>query len=122
MIDGKFSVDGEPRFPSNVLTEACPSRAILQHVTSRWGILCLFVLRSGTLRFSEIRNRIGGVRERMLSQTLINLVDDGFVVRVAHPVVPPHVEYSLSEAGIAVSEKLTDLIHWIENFNDQKPS
>lgn len=105
---------------ADVLVSACPSRILLQHVTSRWGILCLFVLRDGTLRFSEIRDLIGGVSERMLSETLKNLAEDGFVQRISHPVVPPHVDYSLTEAGQEVSAKLADLITWIEDFQTAK--
>ncbi len=105
---------------ADVLVSACPSRILLQHVTSRWGILCLFVLRDGTLRFSEIRDLIGGVSERMLSETLKNLAEDGFVQRISHPVVPPHVDYSLTEAGQEVAAKLADLITWIEDFQTAK--
>ena len=95
----------------------CPSRSVLQHVTSRWGVLVLMVLAGGTHRFSALRHQIGGVSERMLSQTLKALETDGFVLRVSHPVVPPPVEYSLTPLGREVSEKVIPLADWIEtNF------
>jgi DNA-binding HxlR family transcriptional regulator len=92
----------------------CPSRAVLMHVTSRWGVLVLIALETGTLRFSELRRGIGGVSERMLSQTLQQLEGDGFVRRVAYRVVPPHVEYSLTPLGLEVAEKVRGLADWIE--------
>ncbi len=79
-----------------LLSAGCPSRDVLKHVTSQWGVLVLIVLEGGTHRFSELRRKIGGVSERMLAQALQLLEADGFVLRRAYPVVPPHVEYSLT--------------------------
>ncbi|MGE6698681.1 winged helix-turn-helix transcriptional regulator [Hyphomonas sp. NPDC076900] len=93
---------------------ACPSREVLKHVTSRWGILVLIALLTGTHRFSELRRKIGGVSERMLAQTLQWLEEDGFVNRVSYPVVPPHVEYSLTPLGEEVGARVRDLADWIE--------
>ena len=98
----------------DVLSEKCPSRAVLQHVTSRWGVLILVVLLTGTHRFSALRRMIGGVSEKMLAQTLQGLESDGFVMRVAYPVVPPHVEYSLTPLGREVGAKVEALADWIE--------
>lgn len=101
----------------NLLAANCPSRAVLKHVTSRWGVLVLIALQSGTHRFSDLRRKIGGVSERMLAQTLQWLENDGFVIRHAFPVVPPHVEYNLSPLGEEVAEKVRELADWIEvNF------
>ncbi|WP_058912557.1 winged helix-turn-helix transcriptional regulator [Entomohabitans teleogrylli] len=99
----------------NLFAGKCPSRDVLKHVTSRWGVLILVALRDGTHRFSDLRRRIDGVSEKMLAQTLQWLEADGFVNRVAYPVVPPHVEYSLSELGYQVSDKVADLADWIES-------
>ena len=96
------------------LMAVCPSREVLKHVTSRWGILVLISLQSGTQRFSELRRRIGGVSERMLSQTLQWLEGDGLVVRKAYQIVPPHVEYTLTPLGHQAAEKVRDLADWIE--------
>ncbi len=92
----------------------CPSREILKHVTSRWGVLVLVALREKTHRFSELRRKVGGVSEKMLAQTLQALEKDGFVDRVPMPVMPPHVEYSLTPLGIEVGEKVALLADWIE--------
>ena len=83
-------------------------------MTSRWGVLVLISLDRGTHRFSELRRRIGGVSERMLSQTLQWLEGDGLVARVAYPVVPPRVEYSLTPLGRKAAKKVRSLADWIE--------
>ena len=98
----------------DLMARDCPSRAVLMHVTSRWGVLVLMTLETGMRRFSELRRAIEGVSERMLSQTLQQLEGDGFVRRVAYPVVPPHVEYSLTPLGLEVAEKVRGLADWIE--------
>lgn len=100
----------------NVFAEQCPSREVLKHVTSRWGVLLLVALLAGTQRFSDLRRKVGGISEKMLAQTLQWLEADGFVARIAHPVVPPHVEYSLTPLGIEVAGKVEVLADWIE-FN-----
>lgn len=98
----------------NLMAAACPSREVLRHVTSRWGVLVLMALETRTHRFSELRRAIGGVSERMLAQTLQWLEDDGMVARVAYEVVPPHVEYSLTPLGREAAEKVRVLADWIE--------
>ena len=92
----------------------CPSRQVLQNVTSRWGVLVLVALLEGTYRFSDLRRKVGGVSEKMLAQTLQNLEADGFVLRTAYPVVPPHVEYSLTRMGMEVAHEVQSLADWIE--------
>lgn len=93
----------------------CPSRDVLKHVCSRWGVLILIALRSGTHRFSELRRKMGGVSEKMLSQSLRSLSEDGFVSRQSYPVLPPYVEYSLTPLGEEVALKVEDLADWIES-------
>ncbi|WP_133010666.1 winged helix-turn-helix transcriptional regulator [Marinomonas flavescens] len=103
----------------NVFSDQCPSRNILKHVTSRWAVLVLLALKGGkTQRFSELRRTIHGVSEKMLAQTLQVLEKDGFILRVSYPVVPPHVEYSLTEIGQQVSEHVIGLADWIEDNID----
>ncbi len=98
----------------DLLASACPSRDVLKHLTSRWGVLVLIVLERRMHRFSELRRAVGGVSERMLSQTLHQLEHDGMVARVAYQVVPPHVEYSLTPLGREAAEKVRLLADWIE--------
>ncbi|MBV6820127.1 helix-turn-helix transcriptional regulator [Rahnella sp. PD12R] len=98
-----------------VLDPNCPSREILRHITSRWGLLILLALSDKTLRFSELRRKVGGVSEKMLAQTLQSLEEDGFVDRRSFPVVPPHVEYSLTPLGIEVKDQVSGLANWLES-------
>ncbi|BBI99939.1 HxlR family transcriptional regulator [Ferrigenium kumadai] len=97
-----------------VLATECPSREILKHVTSQWGVLVLVALMEGTHRFSELRRKVGGVSEKMLAQTLQQLEQDGFIDRVSYPVVPPHVEYSLTPLGEGIGRQVEALTDWIE--------
>jgi len=98
----------------DLLAEACPSRDVLKHITSRWGVLVLMVLETHTHRFAELRRAVGGVSERMLAQTLQWLEGDGLVLRIAHDVVPPHVEYSLTPLGREAAKRVRGLADWIE--------
>ena len=98
----------------DLLAEACPSREVLKHVTSRWGVLVLMVLETRMHRFAELRRAIGGVSERMLAQTLQWLEGDGLVLRIAHDVVPPHVEYRLTPLGRQAAKRVRGLADWIE--------
>ena len=120
MIDNKKRVDqnglAQLFTRGDVFSDKCPSRSVLNHVTSRWGVLVLVALKDGrTHRFSELCRTITGISEKMLAQTLQNLVQDGFVLRTAYPVVPPHVEYSLTPLGMGVSERMVELAAWVED-------
>lgn len=97
-----------------VFSEQCPSREILKHVTNRWGGLVLVALLQGMHRFSDLRRKLSGVSEKMLAQTLQTLETDGFVLRVSYPVVPPHVEYSLTPLGEELAKQVELLVDWIE--------
>jgi DNA-binding HxlR family transcriptional regulator len=100
---GKYENDSFDALPAvarwQLVCRTVPSREVLKHVTSRWGVLILVALRDGTHRFSDLRRKMGGVSEKMLAQSLQALEQDGFINRVSYPVVPPHVEYSLTPLG-----------------------
>ena len=98
----------------NVLASACPSRQILQPLTSRWGALVIVSLHSGTKRFSELRRAIDGVSERMLTKTLQELEADGMLIRKSYNTVPPQVDYTLTEFGAQASNKMFELVDWLE--------
>ncbi|MGI5481313.1 winged helix-turn-helix transcriptional regulator [Streptomyces lavendofoliae] len=104
--------------PPNVMDAMCPSRQVLEHVTSRWGVLVLAALLERPYRFSELRRFIGGVSEKMLAQTLQTLERDGFVHRDAQPVIPPRVDYSLTALGREAAEQVWALARWTERHVD----
>ena len=91
----------------------CPTRVLLDHITSRWGVLILVALSNGTMRWGELRRWTRGISEKMLAQTLRTLEADGLVLREQWPVVPPHVDYSLTERGRELSDLLLPLMRWI---------
>ncbi len=92
----------------------CPERAVMEHVTSKWGVMVLQVLFDGaSWRFSDLRRELAVVSEKMLTQTLRTLERDGFVHREVHPVIPPHVEYSLTPLGKGAASHLVALASWI---------
>ncbi|WP_329262326.1 helix-turn-helix transcriptional regulator [Actinoallomurus sp. NBC_01490] len=93
----------------------CPARMVLDHVTSRWGVLILTALREGDLRFSELRQKIEGISEKMLSQTLRMLLRDGLVSRTVEPCTPPKVTYGLTTLGKGITDPLEALSGWIRD-------
>ncbi|MEV5090374.1 winged helix-turn-helix transcriptional regulator [Streptomyces griseoincarnatus] len=105
-------------FPFNVFAKSCPSRGTLEHVTGRWGALTLGALYEGSLRFNELRRRVDGVSEKMLSQTLHALERDGLVHREAQLTNPPRVDYELTPLGREVAEHLLALIRLLEDRMD----
>ncbi|MGW1889298.1 winged helix-turn-helix transcriptional regulator [Streptomyces sp. NPDC002004] len=109
MAVSKKEIDGEAM---------CPYRLVLEHVTSRWGVLVLITLLERAYRFSELRRAIGRVSEKMLTQTLQTLERDGLVHRDAKPVIPPRVDYSLTDLGREAAEQVRSLAGWTERRMD----
>ncbi|KOV70789.1 winged helix-turn-helix transcriptional regulator [Streptomyces sp. MMG1121] len=102
----------------------CPHRLVLEHLTSRWGVLVLAELMERPYRFSELRravSRFGGrnVSEKMLTQTLQTLERDGLVHRDAKPVIPPRVDYSLTDLGREGAERVRVLAQWTHDRMDE---
>lgn len=103
------------RLKGNLFAADCPTRNILDDVTSRWGSLVLvLLLQGGTYRFSELAYQIGGVSEKMLAQTLRALEEDGFVLRTVVATKPPKVEYTLTSLGREIAERTRELTSFIE--------
>ncbi|WP_112490180.1 winged helix-turn-helix transcriptional regulator [Streptomyces bacillaris] len=103
----------------DVFSRRCPSRSTLEHATGRWGSLTLGALYEEGLRFNELRRRVDGVSEKMLSQTLHALERDGLVLREAQPVNPPRVDYELTPFGREVAGQLLGLIRLVEGRMDE---
>ena len=96
----------------------CPIRDVLDRLGDRWSLLVIHELEGGTLRFTELKNRIGDVSQRMLAQTLRRLEQDGLVSREVFPVVPPRVEYTLTPLGHSLLKPLRSMIEWaVENHD-----
>ena len=99
---------------ASVLKPQCPSRVVLDRIADKWTALIIQVLANGTQRYAELRRSIGGISQKMLTQTLRSLERDGLVLRKVHPVVPPKVEYSLTRLGRTLIDPLQGLCRWSE--------
>jgi len=97
----------------------CATRRILDRIGDRWTVLVIGVLGDGDARFSELRRRVDGVSQKMLTQTLRGLERDGLVRRTVYPEVPVRVVYALTDAGRTLLEPLHALQQWsIEHLSD----
>lgn len=99
---------------ADVLDPNCPSRLVLDRLAEKWTGLVVLALSDGTLRFGALRDRIGGVAPKVLTQTLRNLERDGLVTRTVHAEVPPRVEYALTELGASLRTPLAAVQEWAE--------
>ncbi|MGO4785286.1 winged helix-turn-helix transcriptional regulator [Cryobacterium sp. W22_MBD10_FK3] len=98
---------------ANVFAAGCASRVVLDHVTSKWGVLVIVALSETSLRWGELRRGIEGISEKMLAQTLRTLEADGLVHRAAQPSIPPRVDYSLTDRGHELAVHLLPLVRWV---------
>jgi DNA-binding HxlR family transcriptional regulator len=99
--------------------EAIEVRQILNRVGDKWSILVIAMLDRGTQRFSELRREIEGISQRMLALTLRQLERDGLVDRTVYPVVPPKVEYALTDLGSTLLESVRGLVDWAQRHRGQ---
>ena len=91
----------------------CPARDTVDHLTSRWGTRVVISLGRGDLRFFQLRESVPGISEKMLTQTLRTLVQDGLVRREVRPTTPPQVTYGLTEFGREIGGPLEELFELI---------
>jgi DNA-binding HxlR family transcriptional regulator len=103
----------EPTSSWDPYTRGCPSRDLLDRIGDKWTVLVLGELaKHGACRFSELRKRLSGVSEKMLTQTLRAVERDGLVLRTVYPAVPVRVEYALTPLGQTLREPLKTLTEW----------
>jgi len=103
----------------NVYSERCPTRVVLDRIADKWTVLIVGALDDRTKRFGELRRQIGGVSQKMLTQTLRGLERDGIVARTVYASVPPKVEYSLTKLGRTLVGILEAIREWSEkNIQD----
>jgi DNA-binding HxlR family transcriptional regulator len=99
----------------NVYDPNCPTRAVLDRIGDKWTALVVLALLDGPLRFSQLRDRIGGVAPKVLTETLRRLERDGILTRTAYPEIPPHVEYRLTPLGRSLAQPMRAVTEWAEH-------
>lgn len=104
--------------PPQYQESPCHYQRVVNLVSSKWTLLVFYELESGTLRYSDIKKRIEGVTQKMLTQTLRLMERDGLVIRVVHPTVPPTVEYSLTPLGKTLIGPMKMLHRWTDEHYD----
>jgi DNA-binding HxlR family transcriptional regulator len=102
----------ETSMPWNVMDPACPTRQVLDRVADKWTMLVVVALGDETLRFSELRRQVGGITQKMLTQTLRGLERDGLVMREVFPTVPVTVRYTLTPLGHSLAEAVAVIREW----------
>ena len=90
----------------------CPVTVTLSKIGGRWKPLILYNLRTGMLRYAQLKKAIPGITEKMLIQHLRELEADNLIKRDVKPVVPPHVEYSLTPRGQSLNTLLNEMAEW----------
>lgn len=96
------------------LAQNCPSRDMLDLIGDRWSLLIMLVVGQGTHRNGELKRRVGGISQKMLTQTLRQMERDGLVERTVHPVIPPRVDYRLTDLGLSLGEAFCGVWTWAE--------
>jgi DNA-binding HxlR family transcriptional regulator len=100
------------QFNKKEAIDKCPVTKTLDKIGGRWKPIILYNLSDTTKRYNELRKAMPLISEKMLIQQLRELETDRLIVRTVHPVVPPHVEYSLSEVGREIKPILSAMAVW----------
>jgi DNA-binding HxlR family transcriptional regulator len=112
-MNSPFLKDVDPRLNTLVMD-------LIGRVADKWTMSVLEALaEAGTLRFTRLAEAVPGVSQKMLTQTLRQMERDGLLVRTVHPVVPPHVEYRLTDLGLSLGEAFCGVWCWAEENQDR---
>ncbi len=90
----------------------CPFGFTLELISGKWKGMILWHLRNGTLRYTEVKKNLGNITQKMLTQTLRELEKDKLISREVYPVVPPKVEYTITQRGLKLIPIFEQLIIW----------
>lgn len=99
-----------------VMNLACPSRGVLARISDKWTALIIRSLAARTLRYNELQREVAGISQKMLTQTLRALEEDGVIARKVYPVIPPMVEYSLTPLGRTLVKPVLAICEWAERY------
>ncbi|MBL4596807.1 MAG: helix-turn-helix transcriptional regulator [Robiginitomaculum sp.] len=99
----------------DVFHKTCPARFLLNKIAGKWSLLIIDALQMGPVRNGELKRRVEGISQKMLTQTLRELGDMRLISRLDMKTIPPHVEYSLTALGVELCEKICALDRWVED-------
>jgi DNA-binding HxlR family transcriptional regulator len=99
-----------------VMNAACPSRDVLARIGDKWTALIICSLAARTMRYNELQRVVAGISQKMLTQTLRALEQDGVLTRKVYPVIPPMVEYSLTPLGRTLVKPVLAICEWAERY------
>jgi DNA-binding HxlR family transcriptional regulator len=102
-----------PRKKANLFDPNCPSRDVLELIGGKWTMLLLCALYDSKTRTGQLKRMVGGISQKMLTQTLREMQQTGLVRRISYPEVPPRVEYELTPLGYSLGELVVKMEHWI---------
>ena len=110
----KSGTHTDVRDPSSCVrdTTSCEIRDLLDRLADKWSLLVIELLGTGTHRFTELHQEIDEISQRMLTLTLRHLERDGLITRTVHPVVPPRVDYALTDLGRSLLVAVEGLVSW----------
>jgi DNA-binding HxlR family transcriptional regulator len=114
--------DSMTQIAPDVFNASCDSRQVLELIADRWSMLVIYALTHQVRRHADLKRTIGGISQKMLTQTLRSLERDGLVSRTVYDVVPPHVEYGLTPLGQTLLEPLSAICRWAETHLPQVKS
>jgi DNA-binding HxlR family transcriptional regulator len=103
----------------NVMLATCPSRTSLAKIANKWTAMIVIALSNGPQRFGTIRDNVGGISGKVLSETLRDLERDGILTRTSYDQMPPRVEYELTPLGMTLREPLAALGLWAEQHIEE---
>lgn len=98
---------------ANLFDPNCPSRDVLELIGSKWSMLLLCALYDSKSRTGQLKRTLNGISQKMLTQTLRQMQQNGIVRRISYPEVPPRVEYELTELGYSLAELVVKMEQWI---------
>jgi DNA-binding HxlR family transcriptional regulator len=100
----------------------CPVTIALSVIGGKWKVIILWHLQDGVKRFGELQRQVKGISQKMLTQELRDLEESGLVSRKVYPVVPPKVEYSLTDTGWSLKPVLEQLSDWGKEYTKRRES
>lgn len=98
---------------------ACPVATTVQLIGSKWKLLIMRNLLQRSWRFNELRKDLEGISQKVLTDSLRSMEDDGIIIRTVYPEVPPHVEYALSDLGESMRPIMNAMEEWGTNYKNQ---